>query len=242
MGMMHVKLARYRGAGLVIGADLFETRASRAKALGADIGLVVSGDDLAEQVLQITDGAMADVVIVGPGTTRTLSAGIAAAGKGATVVQFTATPPEEEMLLRPHDLYFNETRLIPSYSSFSTHPNMRGLRPGAKARLAQGCRNFLDCSRYGCHTSIGSRAKEGRAPGRAGQDSAAQDWAAKEDRQCTWNHQRRSADAERPTANVAQVSWRLPMGPRRDRALQNFRAQGWRVLRRVTPGAYWQKW
>ena len=116
MGMMHVKLARHHGAGLVIGADLFETRASRAKALGADIGLVVSGDDLAEQVRQITDGAMADVVIVGPGTARALTAGIAAAGKGATVVQFTATPPEEEMLLRPHDLYFNETRLIPSYS------------------------------------------------------------------------------------------------------------------------------
>ncbi len=116
MGMMHVKLARHRGAGLVIGADLFETRASRAKVLGADIGLIVSGDDLAEQVRQITDGAMADVVIVGPGTARALTAGIAAAGKGATVVQFTATPPEEEMLVRPHDLYFNETRLIPSYS------------------------------------------------------------------------------------------------------------------------------
>ena len=41
---------------------------------------------------------------------------IAAAGKAATVVQFTATPPEEEFLLRPHDLYFNETRLVPSYS------------------------------------------------------------------------------------------------------------------------------
>jgi L-iditol 2-dehydrogenase len=116
MGMMHVKLARHQGAGLVIGADLFETRASRAKVLGADIGLVVSGDDLTEQIRQITDGAMADVVIVGPGTARALTAGIAAAGKGATVVQFTATPPEEEMLVRPHDLYFNETRLIPSYS------------------------------------------------------------------------------------------------------------------------------
>jgi L-iditol 2-dehydrogenase len=116
MGMMHVKLARYRGAGLVIGADLFQTRASRAKELGADVGLVVSGDDLAEQILQVTDGAMADVVIVGPGTARALTTGIAAAGKGATVVQFTATPPEEEMLVRPHDLYFNETRLIPSYS------------------------------------------------------------------------------------------------------------------------------
>jgi L-iditol 2-dehydrogenase len=31
-------------------------------------------------------------------------------------VQFTATPPDEEMLVKPFDLYFNETRLIPSYS------------------------------------------------------------------------------------------------------------------------------
>ena len=31
-------------------------------------------------------------------------------------MQFTATPPEDELLLKPHDLYFNETRLVPSYS------------------------------------------------------------------------------------------------------------------------------
>jgi L-iditol 2-dehydrogenase len=55
-------------------------------------------------------------VIVGPGTSKAIAAGIAAAGKGATVVQFTATPPDDELLVKPHDLYFNETRLIPSYS------------------------------------------------------------------------------------------------------------------------------
>src|SRR5262249_50097849 len=52
----------------------------------------------------------------GPGSSAAIKTGIAAAGKGATVVQFTATPPEDEILLRPHDLYFNETRLVPSYS------------------------------------------------------------------------------------------------------------------------------
>jgi L-iditol 2-dehydrogenase len=116
MGMMHVKLARHLGAGTIIGADLFEQRAWRATQLGADHGIVVAGENLSDQVREITRGAMADVVIVGPGTSRALQAGIAAAGKAATVVQFTATPPEEEMLLRPHDLYFNETRLVPSYS------------------------------------------------------------------------------------------------------------------------------
>jgi L-iditol 2-dehydrogenase len=116
MGMMHVKLARHLGAGMVIGADLFERRARRARELGADFGLVVAGDDLVDQVREVTRGAMADVVIVGPGSSRAIATGIAAAGKGATVVQFTATPPDEEMLVKPHDLYFNETRLVPSYS------------------------------------------------------------------------------------------------------------------------------
>jgi L-iditol 2-dehydrogenase len=116
MGMMHVKLARHLGAGTIIGADLFHSRAQRAIELGADRGIVVEGDNLIEQVREITNGAMADVVIVGPGTSKAMAAGIAAAGKGATVVQFTATPPDDELLVKPHDLYFNETRLVPSYS------------------------------------------------------------------------------------------------------------------------------
>ena len=116
MGMMHVKLARHLGAGMIIGADLFHSRASRAVELGADKGIVVAGDNLIPQVREITKGAMADVVIVGPGTSKAISAGIAASGKGATVLQFTATPPDDELLVKPHDLYFNETRLVPSYS------------------------------------------------------------------------------------------------------------------------------
>src|SRR5271155_3079104 len=110
MGMMHVKLARHLGAGM------FHSRAERAIELGADRGIVVEGDNLVEQVREITNGAMADVVIVGPGTSKAIAAGIAAAGKGATVVHFPATPPDDELLIKPHDLYFNETRLVPSYS------------------------------------------------------------------------------------------------------------------------------
>jgi L-iditol 2-dehydrogenase len=116
MGMMHVRIARAIGAGKIVGVDFFDQRAKRAVELGADLGLVVSGDNLVERVRDATAGAMADVVIVGPGTAKAIGAGIAAAGKGATVVQFTATPPDEEMVVKPHDLYFNEIRLSPSYS------------------------------------------------------------------------------------------------------------------------------
>src|SRR5271169_923079 len=115
MGMMHVVLARHGGAAQIIGIDLFESRARRCLELGADHGLV-AGNDIVEQVRDVTHGAMADVVIVGPGTVRALHTGLELAGKGATVLQFTATAPDEEMTIKPHDLYFNDTRLIPSYS------------------------------------------------------------------------------------------------------------------------------
>lgn len=116
MGMINCALARHLGAGLVIGADLFAQRAARAREFGADVGLVVAADNLVEQVNEATEGAMADVVIVGPGTVAALRAGIAAAGKGATVVQFTPGPPGEVLEISPYDLYFNETRIVPSYS------------------------------------------------------------------------------------------------------------------------------
>lgn len=115
MGMIHVVLARHAGAAQIIGIDLFETRARRARELGADHGLVAD-NDIVERVRELTHGAMADVVIVGPGTVRALHTGLELAGKGATVVQFTATAPGEEMTIKPHDLYFNDTRFITSYS------------------------------------------------------------------------------------------------------------------------------
>jgi len=115
MGMMHVVLARHAGAAQIIGIDLFESRARRALELGADHGLVAD-HDIVEKVRDLTHGSMADVVIVGPGTVRALHTGLALAGKGATVLQFTATAPDEEMTIKPHDLYFNDTRLITSYS------------------------------------------------------------------------------------------------------------------------------
>src|SRR5260370_35292279 len=38
MGMMHVKLARHLGAGMIIGADLFHARANRAVEPAAALG------------------------------------------------------------------------------------------------------------------------------------------------------------------------------------------------------------
>ncbi|MGH8005699.1 MAG: sorbitol dehydrogenase, partial [Candidatus Binatia bacterium] len=42
--------------------------------------------------------------------------GIRCAARGGTVVLFTASTPEAMLAVSPYHLYFNEIRLIPSYS------------------------------------------------------------------------------------------------------------------------------
>ncbi|HVO22344.1 MAG TPA: alcohol dehydrogenase catalytic domain-containing protein [Candidatus Margulisiibacteriota bacterium] len=116
MGQLHVVLARHLGAGQILAADLVATRCAHARGLGADVVIDASAGDLAAQVAEITSGDGAEVVIVGPATIDALEIGLRCVARGGTVVQFMGTPPEERLQLSPHDLYFREVRLVPSYS------------------------------------------------------------------------------------------------------------------------------
>lgn len=116
MGQLHVVLARHADASQIIGLDRVPFRLDRARALGADAVVHVDEQDPVEAVRALTDGALADAVIVGPGSIEAMQLGLALAGRGATVVLFTASRPEDRLPVQPYDLYFREIRLVPSYS------------------------------------------------------------------------------------------------------------------------------
>jgi L-iditol 2-dehydrogenase len=116
MGQLHVVLARHAGAAQVIGLDRVPFRLQRARDLGADAVVHVDERDAATAVGQLTDGDMADAVIIGPGSIEAMELGIRLAGRGATVVFFTASRPDDRLAVAPYDLYFREIRLVPSYS------------------------------------------------------------------------------------------------------------------------------
>ncbi len=116
MGQMHVLLAKYRGARLVIGADLVPARCEHARRLGADVVIDASATDLRDQVLTATNGDGAEIVIVGPATIEAIEIGLACVADGGTVVQFMGTPPEARLQLPTNEVYFREIRLVPSYS------------------------------------------------------------------------------------------------------------------------------
>jgi len=117
MGMLHVLLARRLGAELVIGADRVSSRVSRATQLGADVGVDVTRDSLPDVVRARTDGAGADVVVVGPGTVEAIELGFTCVAPGGTLSLFTPTPPGVAWPFPVHDVYFREITVVPSYSA-----------------------------------------------------------------------------------------------------------------------------
>ncbi len=116
MGMMHILLARKYGAEKIIGADMVPYRLNKAKELGADVTIDVSNSDLLKELSSVTDGLMADVVIVGPNSVNAMQQGILCAGSGGKVVFFTPAKPGETLAINPNEIYFKDINIITSYS------------------------------------------------------------------------------------------------------------------------------
>ncbi|HBU05882.1 MAG TPA: sorbitol dehydrogenase [Nitrospiraceae bacterium] len=116
MGQLNVLLARKYGAGKIIGADMVQFRLQKAKESGADEMIDVSKNNLIEALKELTNGEMADVVIVGPNSAEAMKQGIGSTGAGGKVLFFTPAKPDEKLILDPNELYFKDINIITSYS------------------------------------------------------------------------------------------------------------------------------
>jgi L-iditol 2-dehydrogenase len=115
MGLLHVMLARLRGAETIIGADGIAPRRAKVLEMGADHAFEPEG--LAQNVRSATGGEGADVVIVGPGSIAAMDAAVTCVARGGTIVLFTPLPQDARWPLPVHDLYFNDISVIASYSA-----------------------------------------------------------------------------------------------------------------------------
>ena len=116
MGQLNILLAKHYAAKMVIAADFQKFRCDYARKMGADIVVNLKEQDLFEAVKTATSGMMADIVVVGPSSIKAMEEGIRCCGRGGTILLFTPTSKEENLLINPHDIYFNEMSLVPSYS------------------------------------------------------------------------------------------------------------------------------
>jgi L-iditol 2-dehydrogenase len=109
MGLLIAQLARARGVRRILGTDLRTDRAGQARQHG------VTPVTPAE-LTAFAGGRGADVVIVTPGTSGAVNAGLQAAAPGGRVVCFTPLDPADALRLDQTALYFREIELLQSYS------------------------------------------------------------------------------------------------------------------------------
>jgi 2-desacetyl-2-hydroxyethyl bacteriochlorophyllide A dehydrogenase len=117
MGLLHVQLARLRGAARVLCSEPFEARRRKAAELGADVVIDPLAADPVAAVLEETGGRGADVVIEAVGSIATYDQAFGMVRRGGTLLAFGAAPSAETLPLRPFDVYARELTVLGSYAA-----------------------------------------------------------------------------------------------------------------------------
>lgn len=109
-GQLAIRLARSLGATRIVGTDRVASRLDLAKRSGATAVIDVSR-------ASPSDSGRFDFVFVGPGKAQVIEDALRAVAPGGTLLAFTMAAPEERLAISPHDLYFQEVEIVPSYSA-----------------------------------------------------------------------------------------------------------------------------
>jgi L-iditol 2-dehydrogenase len=108
IGLMHLQLARYRGAAQLIVVDLKDSRLELARALGATETVNPEHQDVVDVVRGLTEGRGADVVIEAAGVPEVWEMSLRLARKGGTVLMFGGCPSGSQVALDTDSLHYGE--------------------------------------------------------------------------------------------------------------------------------------
>jgi len=113
-GLLHIRLARARGAARIVATDVVEFRKQAARASGADV--VLDGrEDVPARLRDANDGRLADVVVTCTGAPAAIAQGLASVDRGGTVLFFAPTEPTATVPFPFNALWREEITLTSSY-------------------------------------------------------------------------------------------------------------------------------
>ncbi len=115
MGLMHLKTAKWSGCEVIV-ADIVDTRLTMAGQMGADHQINSGTSDLHDEVMRITEGHGADVVIISIGIPDIIEECLKLISKGGICNIFGAAP-DTEVKIDPRWLHYQEITLTSTYAS-----------------------------------------------------------------------------------------------------------------------------
>jgi L-iditol 2-dehydrogenase len=121
-GILHIQLARLRGAGKIVATDISEYRLNMANRLGADVAWDASRD-IVLALRDLNNGRLADLVVLCTGAQSAIHQALHSVERGGTVLFFAATEKSSSISLAVNELFWrNEITLTSSYAgSYNDH-------------------------------------------------------------------------------------------------------------------------
>jgi len=114
-GLLHLQLARARGAARIIATDISEYRLNAAKRFGAD-GIINGAEDVPARLREANDGRLADRVIVCTGAMPGIQQAIKSLDRGATLLFFAPTAAGIDVPIPLFDFWRDEIKVVTSYA------------------------------------------------------------------------------------------------------------------------------
>jgi len=114
-GLLHIKLAKALGAGLIIATDVNQFRMDSAKKSGADF--VFNAKDFnSERLREVNEGRLADLVILCAGAIPAMKQALVSADRGGTLLLFALPEPGTEIAVDFWNLWREGITITSSYA------------------------------------------------------------------------------------------------------------------------------
>lgn len=115
-GILHIQLAKLKGAQKIVAADINPHRLELAKKFGADHVIDAKGD-LTQELKELNDGRAADKVIVCTGAVKAALTALECVDRGGTILFFAVPDPTTKIPIPITQFWRNETTIRTSYGA-----------------------------------------------------------------------------------------------------------------------------
>jgi L-iditol 2-dehydrogenase len=114
-GLLHIQLARARGAACIVATDISDFRLNAARQFGAD-ATIHGSDEVPARLRQLNDGRLADLVIVCTGAMPAMRQAVTSIDRGGTLLFFAPTAAGVDVPIPLFDFWRDEISLVTSYA------------------------------------------------------------------------------------------------------------------------------
>jgi len=114
-GLLHIQLAKARGAARVVATDISDYRLNAAKQFGAD-ATIHGADDVPARLKEFNDGRLADLVIVCTGAMPAIQQATKSIDRGGTLLFFAPTAAGVDAPIPLFDFWRDEITVVTSYA------------------------------------------------------------------------------------------------------------------------------